>query len=470
MILTFCSFFCSVILLFKDGGDCTGNSRVGNNCAQCFKNTVHYSGKYRQRFDGNGCYDRGKYSLYDIEDVDECKEALRALGFEVLSSSSIRIVESSFSYPTGCSFYRNGNRFYLNKRKSSSYGCSSYYTCICSGSSSTKSIKTLTCGNGGPNGRAVSCANSKSPKSGSTVCGTSSDDICSDDGPACCIPLPTCGNGGPNGRAVLCTKSVSAKPASTKCGQCRDDMPECCVGLTKESDICSETRCNSGGGGDMCKCGIPSNSIQGCCNYGMGLCPACPPKYRQITSGTCNDLIGYSTIFNKAACQTAANDLGFSQTTATNVYSFTTPNAPRGCYSKQNGASLFYMHDSGGVCREGFPEYRCICQKNSRRRMNDNDSTDSTVQTIQQTVRSPSLNNNSLPIMTNTTFILTSFAYGFHMPNATENMSLIITKAHSFRRILYTVPELNIGGIILGMIVLLWLSDLFKLRSMLDTT
>jgi len=118
--------------------------------------------------------------------------------------------------------------------------------------------------------------------------------------------------------------------------------------------------------------------------------------------------------------------------------------------------------------------------------MNDNDSTDSiTVQTIQRTLRSPSLNSD----------VPTFSSYGFDMSYATEQISSIVTEVHLFYRrhlanndtrsskpsdtsyndaaetmMSYIAPQTSIAEGIIGTIVLLWLMDLFKLRSMLDTT
>jgi hypothetical protein len=190
------------------------------------------------------------------------------------------------------------------------------------------------------------------------------------------------------------------------------------------------------------------------------------------------------SLTGRAECGIAANALGLSITTATNLFS---ENNPKECFIHYDGSSpnLYWNRSpySTATCSSNTP---CLCKRTSRRRMNDNDSTDySTVQTIQRTLRSPSLNSD----------VPTFSSYGFDMSYATEQISSIVTEVHLFYRrhlanndtrsskpsdtsyndaaetmMSYIAPQTSIAEGIIGTIVLLWLMDLFKLRSMLDTT
>ena len=405
------------------------------------------------------------------------------------SGCSVRSYVDSYG---GCAVYGSLNTNHISSA-SCTVGNSDGSTCICS---STKS-EPKTCSNGASDGGPVSCVNSWSHKPGSTVCGESNDDSCEANGATCCVlekPPETCGNGGINGKPVSCDKSASAKSSSTICGAepgkpCDDDSAGCCIGLTKESDVCEEFRCNAGGGGDMCKCGDPSDqdSPENCCNGNMGLCPSCPSasgaSYFAITNTDCSAQ-GMESLTSRAECGIAANALGLSITNALGLLSGGTP---KGCFYYNGGGSPnLYLNSSPSSTATCSSNRPCLCKRISRRRMNDNDSTDSiTVQTIQRTLQSPSLNSD----------VPTFSSYGFDMSYATEQISSIVTEVHLFYRrhlanndtrasrpsdtsnndaaetmMSYIAPQTSIAEGIIGTIVLLWLMDLFKLRSMLDTT
>ena len=308
------------------GGSSGGSSGSGG--------TLQSAGPYSVRQNGDSCEASGYLSIMD---EDECKRALQALNFD---TSGFTFISSNESPP-----YCYGDTNFQTARSSGSEG-SSGSTRVSGGSSSSGAYNRLppdfTERCSADSTTVCICRSTPASQSGSG--GSSQSDT----------TTKTCANGGPNGRAVSCAKSVSAKSGDTFCGTaCSDDSEKCCTGLTKDSDMCEESRCNDGGGGDMCICGDPSDqdSPENCCNSKKGLCPACPlafaGEYLQEASTNCGSVksefsiqlkkyVQFSTdITTTADCKAAATALGF---TVQNVISQSISGRPSGCLITKTSA------------------------------------------------------------------------------------------------------------------------------------
>eukprot|EP00944_MAST-04C_sp_MAST-4C-sp1_P013187 g13187.t1 len=80
-------------------------------------------------------------------------------------------------------------------------------------------------------------------------------------------------------------------------------------------------------------------------------------NYSKVESGTCGSVSGRVDITNKTTCETAAGDLGFSDTTA---YELSTSYSPSGC-SRSSIGSLYYNTDSSSTSSCSSDEF-CLCE------------------------------------------------------------------------------------------------------------
>lgn len=266
----------------------------------------------------------------DIMDKTECGKAARDLGF---SETTAR--ERSYSYlPPGCSWC--GGDLCYNPDSSSSASCSSVSEiCLCKKS-----------GNSGSNSGSSGSSSSKFACPADTYC-------TNDNGPNGCQGYcESC----PAGKTAPSTSSFTSI-SSCKLARCSKNCPKAWQGDGSCDAGCNNAACNYDGG----DCGgsrTPASS---------GGASSGTASYSKVKRGSCDSVSGRVDITNKAMCETAAGDLGLSETTASEVSS----NFPPGCFWYKS-RNLYYNTDSYSTT-SCSSTYSCLCNtpRNRRRQLSN---------------------------------------------------------------------------------------------------
>jgi hypothetical protein len=259
---------------------------------------------------------------------------------------------------------------------------SSGYYCYADGNLCSDSIIAVCSEQDGLTANIAAC------QCGSTKC-SAAGSYC-DKSTSTCRTVPYC-----NEKDGLTANSAACQCGSTKCSAagsycdksiniCRD-IPYCSEkdGLTANSAACQcgSTKCSSSSGfyctesTSTCAAGPPCAQTNGItanptdCKCGSTNCGAslgyycikstntCSQvSYSEINSGTCGSVSGRINIADKATCETAASNLGFSDTTAIEQ---SKSDYPSGCYENSDG-NLVYNTDSSSTtsCSSNTP---CLC-------------------------------------------------------------------------------------------------------------
>jgi hypothetical protein len=303
---------------------------------------------------------------FGITDKATCETAAGDLGF-----SDTTATEVSESYvPPGCFWWVDELAY--NPDSSSTKSCSSTFPCLCLSAPECTRIN----GNE-PNTAVCICGDKRCPEAGSYCEKSTStctlplcsrkDGLTANNAACLCFPTKCSADSG-----FYCTKSTRTCSDVSPCSEqdgltannaaCQCDFTKCstdsgfyCTRSTSTCGFgpaCSRTDGTIANDAPSCLCGTKgctSNTGLFCfkSSNGAGGCDkvAHSVAYSQVESGECGSVSGRVGITDKATCETAAGNLGFSDTT---VYEVSYSDNPSGCF-RSSGGSLYYNTKSSST-------------------------------------------------------------------------------------------------------------------------